>query len=96
MVALVKTTSTTPRFRPGRLVATPGVQDFPHHFLRRCLARHLIGDWGTVCAEDAQANEEALTIGERILSAYALDGERLWIITEHNRAYTTLLLPEEY
>ena len=88
--------SPAPRFRLGRVVATPGVQRFPHPFLRRCIARHLSGDWGCVGPEDAQANEEALSMGERLLSAYELDGQRLWIITEHNRAYTTLLLPEEY
>jgi len=36
--------------------------------------------------------------GERLLSAYVLGKphERLWIITEHDRSVTTLLLPEEY
>ncbi len=39
----------------------------------------------------------SLRAGFRLLSAYALpDGTRLWIITEANRSYTTLLLPEEY
>lgn len=35
--------------------------------------------------------------GERLLSAYRMfDGTRFWIITEADRSYTTLLLPEEY
>jgi hypothetical protein len=41
------------------------------------------GDWGEVDAEDAQANEAALTNGLRLLSAYRLTDEtRIWIITE--------------
>lgn len=70
-----------------------------------CLTRHVIGDWGHVCVEDKAANDEAIRIGNRILSAYPLDpgkpgkgwGENtLWIITEADRSLTTLLLPSEY
>jgi hypothetical protein len=55
--------------------------------------------WG---AEDAEANNEALQDGSRLLSAYVLKtGEKLWCIPEAeddqgNRAATTLLLPDEY
>lgn len=59
--------------------------------------RHVMGDWGEIDAEDAQANEDALRDGCRVLSAYKLqDGTRLWIITEGDRSVTTILLPEEY
>jgi len=70
------------------------------------IARHVTGDWGDVCPEDAQANEEALQAGSRIFSVYVLppplsEGETLatakvWIITEADRSLTTLLLPGEY
>jgi hypothetical protein len=50
-----------------------------------------------VDAEDWAANDQAIIQGERILSAYTLkDGVRLWIITEADRAATTILLPSEY
>lgn len=89
-----------PLFFPGRVVMTPGAQDalekageHPLIFLRR----HLSGDWGEICEEDALSNEEALKAGLRILSAYRTKlNTRLWVITEADRSLTTLLLPEEY
>lgn len=46
-------------------------------------------------AEDAQANRFAVDNGLRILSAYDVAEERIWIITEADRRVTTLL-PQEY
>jgi hypothetical protein len=60
------------------------------------------GDWGDVCEEDRQANDDALLDGSRLLSAHRTSlGEKLWIITEAvddsgNRAATAILLPSEY
>lgn len=89
-----------PLFSVGQLVATPGALSAcaearvdPLLYLRR----HVSGDWGDLGEEDKVANDSALTTGARILSAYTLStDERLWIITEADRAYTTLLLPLEY
>jgi hypothetical protein len=98
-----------PRFELGQLCYTPGAQAVlqryqVHPF--QLLGRHVRGDWGDVCQEDAQANEEALREGARVLSAYMLppplsEGETLapvqvWLITEADRSVTTILLPEEY
>ena len=60
------------------------------------LARHVRGDWGNVCPEDAQANEEALQTGGRLLSVFGQGTRRFWIITEWDRSITTILLPEDY
>ena len=61
------------------------------------IARHAIGDWGDLCAEDKEANDDALRVGARVLSAYHIDGgQKFWIITEADRSATTVLLPEEY
>ena len=62
------------------------------------LLRHLAGDWGDdLDAHDRQVNEEALATGFRLLSSYTLPtGAQLWIITEAERASTTILLPDEY
>jgi hypothetical protein len=61
------------------------------------LDRHVRGDWGEVSKADARLNDDAVKVGERILSAYKTSaGERLWIITEADRSSTCLLLPEEY
>jgi len=88
------------RFSLGRVLATPGAlealaeaEQRPDEFL----LRHVAGDWGDVCPEDAQENELSLQHGFRLLSAYTLStGDKLWIITEADRSTTTLLLPEEY
>ena len=88
------------RFMLGRVLATPGAL----HALAEAgesgapfLYRHQSGDWGNVCEDDAQANEQALKDGSRLLSSYkTAKGVRIWIITEADRAATTLLLPEEY
>ena len=89
-----------PLFSLGQTVATPGALDAlaasgqsPSEFLNR----HVKGDWGQVCSEDKQANDQALIDGERLLSAYRTNqGVRIWVITECDRSATTLLLPSEY
>jgi hypothetical protein len=91
-----------PRFRPGRLVSTPGAlkaleeaQD-PSMGMG-LLQRHLDGDWGEVSEEDREANDSALENGGRLFSAYRIgNGVKLWVITEADRSATTVLLPEEY
>lgn len=68
----------------------------------RCLSRHCECDWGDLCAEDRQRNDEALVDGSRLFSAYRLDdGRKLWVITEakdddERRSHTTVLYPDEY
>jgi hypothetical protein len=87
-------------FPLGQTVMTPGAMDVlakteqhPGDFF----SRHLAGDWGELCEEDKQANQDALEQNLRLLSAYrTTDGTKLWIITEADRSVTTLLLPEEY
>lgn len=61
------------------------------------LLRHAVRDWGTLCAEDWQSNDDALQTGCRLLSAYEdSHGVKFWIITEWDRSVTTVLLPEDY
>jgi len=60
------------------------------------LERHRSGDWGDLCAEDAEANDAAVKHGGRLLSSYKVGEEVVWIITESDRSVTTLLLPEDY
>jgi hypothetical protein len=89
-----------PRFPLGKVVATPGAlsaleaaKQVPLDLLRR----HERGDWGEVCAEDAQENNLSVDGGFRILSAYTLStGVKVWVITEADRSSTCILLPEEY
>ncbi|MFJ5483751.1 hypothetical protein [Pectobacterium actinidiae] len=90
-----------PRFSPGTMVMTIGVANLveqgrlnPRSYLRR----HLSGDWGDLDDGDRRLNDAALASGEdRLFSSYQVDGDlSLWIITEHDRSVTTLLLPNEY
>ena len=89
----------------GRTVATPaalavlerhGVGSFA------LLSRHQRGDWGDLNQHDRAANEAALKNGSRILSAYMVKGDRIWVITESvgqdgvTRSSTCLLTPECY
>lgn len=94
-----------PKFQLGQIVATPGALETmeaasqaPSDFLDR----HVRGDWGDVCEEDQDANEQALIDGSRLLSSYKTSlGVKLWVITDaaddhDQRAVTTILLPDEY
>jgi hypothetical protein len=89
-----------PLFRLGEVVATPGANDaLETHNIQplTLLQRHVTGDWGDVCEEDAQSNTDAVTYGDRILSSYTIAPKvRIWVITEWDRSVTTLLLPSEY
>lgn len=82
----------------GKLVARPGVlAAVPKRSIRAAIGRHLRGDWGDVSEDDWKENDNAVKNGERVLSSYrAPDGTKFWIITEWDRSYTTVLLPEEY
>ena len=87
-------------FSLGRVVATPGALQAlgeagvdPWELLRR----HQGGDWGEVPPEDARENERSLKHGFRIISSYTLPGGAVcWVLTEHDRSVSTVLLREEY
>lgn len=91
----------------GQIVATPGAltalagSNVGTAAPAMLLTRHFVGDWGDLCDDDKLANDEALAEGVgRIFSAYDVPSGascvRVWIITEHDRSATTLLLPDEY
>ncbi len=77
---------------PGALEALRQAGEDPLCFL----SRHASGDWGDLDAHDRRENERALKNGWRLLSSYPVGEGRVWVITEADRSYTTLLLPSEY
>ena len=86
-------------FPLGRVVATSGALKLleeagedPLYYL----ARHHSGDWGELDAHDRRENELSLKRGWRLASSYPVGDEKVWIITEADRSYTTILLPSEY
>lgn len=87
-------------FDLGRVMATPGALDALAQakvMPMDLIARHANGDWGDLGDEDKAANQHALESDNRIFSSYILqDGVKIWVITEWDRSYTTILLPSEY
>ena len=87
-------------FTLGQVVATPGAlsalqkaEQQPAEFLDR----HVNGDWGEVPEEDKRENDFSVQHGFRILSAYTTTaGDTIWLLTEADRSFTTILLPSEY
>jgi hypothetical protein len=86
------------KFTLGQIVATPHALTAIHpEEILKALSRHVRGDWGTLDAEDLNANERALRFGGRLFSSYhSSQNVKFWIITECDRAVTTVLLPEDY
>lgn len=86
------------KFELGHTVITPSaLAALNFTDIVPALRRHVSGDWGSVCPEDAMENEQALLRGHRILSVYtASSGQVFWIITEADRSTTTVLLPDDY
>lgn len=90
------------KFNLGQVVMTRGIANEIEQskafaqFVQTSFIRHTNGDWGDLGEEDKQANENALENEDRILSAYIRGDWKIWIITEWDRSYTTILFPEEY
>lgn len=106
--------TTEARFPLGQIVATPPALALlaeTRFSAAALLQRHVTGDWGDLCAEDAAANEFAVDHALRTFSVYRLEAtetvlampvaERsklrtLWIITEADGSSTCLLTPGCY
>lgn len=86
------------RFDPGTIVITRAANAvLPQKDVLRGLFRHLSGDWGELCDADWQENELALMESLRLFSSYVTaEGIKFWLITEHDRSVTTILLPSDY
>lgn len=92
------------KFKLGRVVETADIyrkrfddNDF-NQFVAKSFYRHCDGDWGDLCDDDKGANDFALRNGDdRLVSKYNYDDETsIYIITEWDRSYTTILFPDEY
>lgn len=88
------------KFALGQVVVTRALMQHANESgidLIQYVARHVRGDWGDVCAGDKRLNDHAVDTGHRILSRYTLSsGKDIYINTEHDRSYTTLMFCEEY
>ena len=94
------------KFELGQLVMTRGVANrleadsaFARHVMRS-VQRYTACDWGEMDDEDKAMNDSAIGPDEeRVVAAYDPPGHpenKLYIITERDRSYTTILFPEDY
>ena len=78
------------KFPLGSIVATPAALALLQKTgfsAAALIARHVHGDWGDCCGEDAQLNECALTDGSRLFSVYRLlDTQSLKEVPRSKRA----------
>ena len=87
-------------FELGKISITEGAQ----HSLRETdqtaeefLRRHKSGDWGDISDETRLKNQEALEEGGRLESVFhTSNGDKLLVVTEADRALTSIILPEEF
>jgi hypothetical protein len=84
-------------FRLGRIVTTLNARELLlAEDVSVAIQRHQAGDWGDVSQEEQAANEQALTQGNQVVSAYKSSGGTTFLlITEGDRSITTVLLPED-
>lgn len=88
-------------FPMGQVLVTPGALDLLQgdiDLAMLLLTRHQGGDFGDLDEHDRNLNVEAIRLGgRRVFSAYQLPAAgKLWVITEADRASTTMLTPDEY
>jgi hypothetical protein len=88
----------TVKLKLGQLAITlAALQVLTRRDIRIALVSHMVGDWGEVCEEDRRANDQALIEGGRLVAVYrSSTGIKFYAITEADRSYTTVLLPEDY
>ena len=84
------------------IVATAGINNriaddvsFAKH-VTNALGRFVRNDWGDLCDEDRQMNDEALKTKMRILASYGTGDDNIWIIRDAYDGPTTILYPNEY
>ena len=94
------------KFTLGNVVTTAGIHGMMEddkefgHFVQKSIGRYYECDWGDTNEEDKHLNDCSVQSRERILAVYTYnkDGVEtpIWIITEADRSYTTILFPHEY
>lgn len=95
------------RFQLGQLVQTAGIAHeskndptFAHN-VRAIFNRYTKCDWGDLCDDDKQANDNAVNSNDdRIVASYNVESKngtkKVYVITEWDRSVTTILFAEEY
>ena len=87
----------------GKVVMTNGISSkmaeskkFSDEIMN-CFKKYMVCDWDDMCNEDKEMNDNALRTGTaRVLASYDTSEGKVYIITEQNRSYTTILFANEY
>lgn len=87
--------------RNSRIVVTRGVsqhEKIEGRDIEKFINRHANGDWGDLDPFDMLQNDIAIEQHHRVMSVYYIpkSNEKVYVITEHDRSITTVLLPSEY
>lgn len=94
-----KSMNTNAMFPLGQIIITPAAIELLQQLdisPESIIQRHVLGDWGDMVDTDKKANELAVEMGGRVLSAYKLpQGNLIWANTEPDRTATTIMLPSE-
>lgn len=87
-----------PLFPIGQVIATSEVAtSILEPTIIEMVRRHVSGDFGILDADDCATNHRCIeTNSGKILSAYMVAGEKVYVITDHGRERTTVLYSHEY
>lgn len=93
----------TRKFKLGQVVMTRNISDeisddtnFSEE-IGKCLKRYINCDWGEMEKEDKEMNNNAVKNNDdRIFAAYRTSKGKVYIITEWDRSYTTIMFASDY
>ena len=87
-----------PLFKLGKCVATANVMEILNQSeMMDLITRHVTGDFGDLDKHDSKLNNNAIKNNDdRVFSAYTVNGEKIYVITEWDRSVTTVLLASDY
>lgn len=87
----------------GQLLVTSGIRKALDNDIIFCdevnkaMKRYSMGDWGDLCKEDKQLNDDAIKNGDDLIVArYNLNNDDIYIITEWDRSATTIMFTYDY
>lgn len=90
-------------FNLGQVVQTRGIaeacersQDFNLE-IHQAFYKYIKCNWGGTCEEDKELNDNAVKNNDdRIVAKYITSKGNIFIITEWDRSYTTIMFANEY
>lgn len=91
------------KFKLGRIVITSNIASCMKENCKfnkeiiECLEKYKLCNWGKTVEGDKEINDNAVKYGEdSILAVYNTCKGDIWILTEWDRSFTTILFPSEY